>query len=75
MLLSLEFTKNKLTSFRLWFLQPLKNIEKLKERHEAVSFFADQRYMEITLSLQKCLHQIKDTKVIALELNYFTVFV
>ncbi|KAK2153805.1 hypothetical protein LSH36_285g02033 [Paralvinella palmiformis] len=49
-------------TYRLWFLQPLKNIEKLKERHEAVSFFADQRYMEITLSLQKCLHQIKDTK-------------
>ena len=62
-------------SSRLWFLQPLKNIEKLRERHEAVAFFAEQQQLEITSSLQKCLHQIKDTKVVPEMLNRSTTVI
>ena len=65
---------------RLWFLQPLKNVEKLRERHDAIAFFVDQCHMEVTSSLQKCLREIKDTKVVSkstrsiLRASYLTVY-
>ncbi|XP_013398574.1 mutS protein homolog 5 [Lingula anatina] len=46
---------------RLWFLRPLKDINTLRQRQDAVAFFFNPRNIEINNSLQDCLKHINNT--------------
>ncbi|XP_072019479.1 mutS protein homolog 5-like [Amphiura filiformis] len=45
---------------RVWFMRPSCDIDMLRKRQEAVSFFASSRNSEITANLHDCLKSIKN---------------
>ena len=49
--------------FRMWFLRPSRDINLLKQRQKAVSYFMGLRNAEVVASLQDCLKHIKNVSV------------
>ncbi|KAK6178854.1 hypothetical protein SNE40_011344 [Patella caerulea] len=45
---------------RLWFMRPLKNLQLIKERHDAVTFFSLPRNIEVLTTLQDCMKHIRN---------------
>ena len=48
---------------RLWFLRPLRHLERLTARQEAIAFFMNPRHADIIATLQNCLKHIRNTSV------------
>lgn len=50
-------------TIRVWFMQPSRDLDVLKRRLDAVSYFVNPRNAEVTSSFQDALKQIKNVPV------------
>ena len=49
--------------FRTWFQRPLKDIDQLKCRHDAISYFVNPRNMEVVKTLEDSVKHVKNISV------------
>lgn len=48
---------------RLWFLRPIRDIDVIKQRQDAVAFFVNPRNIEVFSTLTDCMKNIKNIVV------------
>ena len=54
---------------RLWFVRPLKDLQVLEQRLDAIAYLTEPRHAEVLTSLQSCLKHIKNVAVSQLPLS------